>query len=69
MKELVELIPDGVSQADIAKACNVTQQAVSQWFVSGLIPAKRAQTVKAVTGIPLHKLNPQVYPTVENTNV
>lgn len=68
MNRIMELLPKGVSQAEIATVCGVSQQAVSQWFTANLIPAKRAKKVHDITNIPLYKLNPNVYPAPESSN-
>ena len=49
------------TQSAIAEECEVSQQAVSLWLQQGKIPAKRAQKVHELTGIPMHKLNPDVF--------
>lgn len=44
----------------IADACGVTREAVWQWQEQ--IPAKRVLDVEKITGIPRHKLRPDLYP-------
>ncbi|MBM7070903.1 helix-turn-helix transcriptional regulator [Shewanella sp. 202IG2-18] len=61
INNLRELIPAHITQVDIAESCNVSQQAVSQWFTSNVVPANRAQIVHKLTGVPLQKLNPAVF--------
>ena len=47
------------AQSEIARACNVTPQAVYQWKD---VPVHHVLTVEKVTGIPRHKLRPELYP-------
>ncbi|PST68901.1 hypothetical protein AYI77_02040 [Shewanella algae] len=59
--QLKDLIPDDISQGDIADQCEVTQQSVSLWIKAGKVPPKRAKVFSRITGIPLHVVNPDVY--------
>jgi DNA-binding transcriptional regulator YdaS (Cro superfamily) len=47
--------------AALAKACGVTRYAVHQWKSSG-VPAGRVGAVSAITGIPHHRLRPDLFP-------
>lgn len=49
------------TQSAIAEAFEVSQQAVSLWLQQGKVPAKRAKKFHELTGIPMHKLNPDVF--------
>jgi len=39
----------------------VTYQAVQQWL-DGRVPALRVLSVEAASGVPRHKLHPEIYP-------
>jgi predicted transcriptional regulator len=52
-----DLIPVGLSQASIAKSCNVTQQAVAQWLTKNEVPVKRVKSFYLATKIPKRMLN------------
>jgi DNA-binding transcriptional regulator YdaS (Cro superfamily) len=49
-------------QVAIAKQIGVCSQAVSRWFISGNIPAKRVIPIEKLTGISRHDLRPDLYP-------
>ena len=44
---------------EIARACGVTRQAVFQWRE---VPWNRVLVVEKVTGIPRHRIRPDIYP-------
>lgn len=44
---------------NLARALNITSQAVSQW---SRVPAERVLDVERATGIPRHDLRPDLYP-------
>lgn len=46
------------SEAKLAKALGIRQQAVNQWVNRGTVPAYRAAMVEKLTGIPKGLLNP-----------
>jgi hypothetical protein len=39
-----------------------TRQVIEHWVRNGYVPGKWAPRVNAVYGIPLHELNPHIYP-------
>ena len=47
--------------AAIAKACDVTPQAVHKWLSNG-VPAERVLELERITGISRHELRPDIYP-------
>lgn len=56
----VELaVKEGGGTVALAKRLGITSQAISQW---DRIPAERVLEVERVTGIPRHKLRPDIYP-------
>ena len=51
-----------VRQYEVAKACNRSPSAVSQWFTGARpIPAECAQPISNLTGIPLYVLRPDLW--------
>lgn len=60
--DLKTLLATKATQISIADYCGVSQQSVSQWVNGNKVPARRAAQVHKFTGIPLHKLNPEVFP-------
>lgn len=62
MSDLKDLLASKATQISIAEYCGVSQQSVSQWVTGNKVPAKRAGQVHRLTGIPLHMLNPEVFP-------
>lgn len=50
------------SQAEFARKMGVGRALIHYWKTLGVVPASRAIDVSAKTGVPLHKLNPNVYP-------
>lgn len=57
-RDILKELPRG-TLITIARACDITHGAVSQWQT---VPAERVLTVESVTGIPRHKLRPDLYP-------
>ena len=61
--ELKEAIKaKGLNQRSFAAALGVTEGRVSQWLSAGRVPVERCQEIQKITGIPLHKLRPDIYP-------
>lgn len=58
---LKDAVLEITTQSAIAKACDVSQQAVSLWLRQGKVPAKRAKKFHELTGIPMHTINPEVF--------
>lgn len=56
-EKIKDLIPQELSQAEIAAHCGVKQQAVSLWLKNDEVPAKRAGKFSEITGIEKHLLN------------
>jgi hypothetical protein len=46
--------------SESGKSC--TRQVIEHWVASGHVPGKWAPLVNRIYRIPLHKLNPSVYP-------
>lgn len=44
---------------DVMAACKITRQALAQWIK---VPATRVLTVEKITGIPRHRIRPDVFP-------
>jgi DNA-binding transcriptional regulator YdaS (Cro superfamily) len=61
-EDLKTRLASKATQISIAEFCGVSQQSVSQWVSGNKVPAKRAIQVHKLTGIPLHELNPDVFP-------
>ena len=59
--DAVENVP-GRSQASLARLVGVRRQAVRQWIISGRVPAERALAIERVSGVPRHRLRPDLYP-------
>jgi DNA-binding transcriptional regulator YdaS (Cro superfamily) len=56
----------GGSQTALAAHLGITAQAVQAWVQTGRVPARRARKVAEITGIPLHVLNPDVFPAADS---
>lgn len=52
------------SQAGLATAIGVTEQAVSQWVKAGKAPVKRCLSIEQATGgrVSCHELRPDFFP-------
>jgi Bacterial toxin YdaS len=53
-----ELLEKKVFLADVAKGLGITRQAVSGWHA---IPAEWVKKISELTGIPPHRLRPDLY--------
>lgn len=51
------------SQSALARALNVTPQAVQKWCASGRVPAERVLEIEKFSGVSRHELRPDLYPT------
>ncbi len=58
MIKLTDTLQETAKLAEIARQCNITRSAVSQW---DQVPAKHVLTVESVTGISRHDLRPDIY--------
>jgi DNA-binding transcriptional regulator YdaS (Cro superfamily) len=45
--------------SEVARACDASRQAVGQWDE---VPWNRVLIVEKVTGVPRHKIRPDIYP-------
>ena len=52
------------SQAEVARKCGVSPQAITKWL--SRIPAERVLEVEKATGLPRHELRPDLYPPEES---
>ena len=50
------------TQVALARHLGVSQQLISLWVQQGRISPKFCRRVHALTGVPLHRLNPEIYP-------
>jgi DNA-binding transcriptional regulator YdaS (Cro superfamily) len=50
------------SQSALARAVNVTPQAVQQWVEAGRVSHKKVIEVERVSGVPRQELRPDIYP-------
>lgn len=48
----------------IADTCGITRQAVAQWTE---VPWNRVLVVSKITGLPSHKIRPDIYPPPKRT--
>lgn len=53
------------NQSSLARAVNVSPQAVQQWVESGRVSYKKVLEVEKVTGVHRSELRPDLYPTEE----
>lgn len=53
---LQKMEQSGVTATDIADACNVSKQAVGQWFKTGSIGAERFPAIASVLGVTIDEL-------------
>jgi DNA-binding transcriptional regulator YdaS (Cro superfamily) len=49
-------------QSALARALDLTPQAVQKWCAQGFVPSNRVLDVEAVTGVPRAGLNSKIYP-------
>ncbi|MFC6838580.1 transcriptional regulator [Xanthomonas theicola] len=52
---------DPPTQAQLAKTCKRTPQAVTRWISTGLIPPKHVLVVEKASGVSRHQLRPDVF--------
>lgn len=48
-------------RAELARALDITSEAVRQWLENGEIPLRRIKEVSKVTGLPMHELRPDIF--------
>ena len=58
---LVTAIEKMGSQVALAKACEVTPQAVNQWVGKGKPPADKVLAIEAATGVSRYELRPDIF--------
>lgn len=46
----------------LGRALGVSRQAVSQWYEKGTVPPERVARLSVISGIPCHKIRPDVFP-------
>ena len=51
----------GTQQA-LADRMGVRQPTIYRWLKAGIVPPRKVLLFEKVTGIPRHKLNPDIYP-------
>lgn len=66
MDKIAKLIRDKVrhdrgKQAELAKACGVTPQAITGWIKTGKVAKKHYPTISRVLGVPLKALHGETY--------
>jgi DNA-binding transcriptional regulator YdaS (Cro superfamily) len=62
LKSPIERACDAVGgQVELAKAMNVTPQAINQWVTHNRIPANRVIEIERLTGVSRHALRPDVF--------
>lgn len=62
MSAIHEAVQAAGSQAELARRLGVRQQSVQEWVRRERIPAERVLSVESATGIPRHRLRPDLYP-------
>lgn len=62
-KALREAIEIAGSQRNLAADCGVAPPSITGWILRGRVPADRVLDVEAKTGVPRHRLRPDLYPT------
>lgn len=58
MIKLTDTLQEKAKLSEIARQCNITRSAVSQW---DQVPANHVLTVEGITGISRHDLRPDIY--------
>lgn len=58
LKQAIELAG---GQTKLARAIGTTQGHVSQWLRRGKVPADKVLKIERATGVPAHKLRPDVF--------
>ena len=66
MNEITDAIKRLGGLSRVADAMQVKPPSLHRWKARGIIPPARAARFSEITGIPLHRLNPSVFPAPEN---
>lgn len=49
------------NQSALARALEVTPQAVQQWVDEDRVPARRCRPIEEITGVSVHELRPDIF--------
>lgn len=52
----------GMQPSELARRLNVSLQVVCGWRDRGRVPAERVLAVEEATGVPRHRIRPDIYP-------
>ena len=63
--KLIDLIKVAGSQEKLASSVGLSQQAISRWLKTDRVPAEHARKVADATGIPTHRIRPDIFPIQE----
>lgn len=60
--DLASAIEKAGGQSEVARLLGIAQQSVSEWVARGVVPPKRVLEIERLTGVPRHRLRPDIYP-------
>lgn len=63
--DLFDDLFDACYPSELARRLSVRPQAVFSWRTKGQVPAGRVLAVEAITGVPRHRIRPDIYPPPE----
>lgn len=60
-KAILKAVSEAGSQSALARALNITSQAVNKMCSSGRVSAERALQIEKITGVSRHELRPDIF--------
>lgn len=59
---LIKAVTQAGGCAAVGRALGISRQSVWKWLEADRVPAERVLDLEAITGLPRHKLRPDLYP-------
>ncbi len=62
MSSVKQIINDSGGAIEIARILRIPVQTVYSWMLRDVVPATRVIDIERLTGVPRHKLRPDIFP-------